>query len=69
MAEIKISLAAARANKNLTINDVAEKMHVSNKTIINWEKGRVSPSFATLQTLSQIYEIPLDNIILPGSAT
>lgn len=65
MAEIKISLAAARVNTRLTQEEVAKKMHVSKKTIINWEKGVVVPSFATINALSDIYKIPENNIFLP----
>lgn len=64
MAEIKISLAAARVNARLTQEEVAKKMHVSKKTIINWEKGVVVPSFATINALSDIYKIPENNIFL-----
>ena len=38
----KISLAAARVNAEMTQEEVAEIMHVSKNTIINWEKGRVN---------------------------
>lgn len=69
MAEIKISLAAARVNARLTQEEVAKKMHVSKKTIINWEKGVVVPSFATINALSDIYKIPENNIFLPKQST
>ena len=36
---IQISLAAARVNAGLTQEEVAEKLQVSKKTIVNWEKG------------------------------
>ncbi len=44
---IQISLAAARVNANLTQEQVAEKMDVSKKTIVDWEKGRTVPSAAS----------------------
>lgn len=65
MAEIKISLAAARVNAMFTQDEVAEKLKVSNKTIVNWENGKSKPSYATLKTLSDLYNIPMDNIFLP----
>ena len=40
MAEIQISLAAARVNAGMTQEDVAKKMGISKQTIINWEKGK-----------------------------
>lgn len=69
MAEIKISLAAARVNAGLRQEDVAEKMHVSKVTIVNWEKGKIIPSFANMHMLASIYQIPEDNIFLPNEST
>lgn len=40
MAEIKISLAAARVNAGLTQSDVAQMLKVGKQTIVNWEKGK-----------------------------
>lgn len=69
MEKLQISLAAARVNANMTQEQVAEKMHISKRTIVNWEKGIVIPSFANLQQLSRIYNIPADNIFLPNQST
>lgn len=66
---IQISLAAARVNAKLTQEDVANKMKIGKRTIINWEKGSATPSFADLSMLSEIYRIPVDNIFLPEKAT
>lgn len=66
---IQISLAAARVNAKLTQEDVAKKMKIGKRTIINWEKGVSIPSFADLKMLSDIYGIPLDNIFLPQKST
>ena len=65
MAEIQISLAAARVNAGLTQKEVAKIMQVSSNAIINWENGKSEPSLATLEMLSDIYKIPKDNIFLP----
>lgn len=65
MKELQISLASARKNANMTQDDVAKEMHVSKQTIVNWEKGRVLPSLATIEKLSRLYNIPINNISLP----
>lgn len=65
MEKLQISLAAARVNAGMTQDDVAKKMKISKTTIVNWEKGKVVPSFANLQMLCTIYNIPKDNIFLP----
>lgn len=69
MESMQISLAAARVNAKLTQEDVATKMKVGKKTIINWEKGWSTPSFADVSMLSDIYKIPIDNIFLPKKST
>lgn len=69
MQNVKISLAAARVNAKLTQEDVAKSLKVSKKTVINWEKGAVTPSFAILDTLSRLYNMPLDYIFLPIKST
>lgn len=66
---IQISLAAARVNAKLTQEDVAKRMKIGKRTIINWEKGVSVPSFADMKMLSDIYGIPLDNIFLPSKST
>ena len=71
--KLQITLAAARVNAGMTQEDVAERMHVRIFAflwgVINWEKGKVSPAFATLQALSALYRIPIDNIFLPVKST
>lgn len=67
--KLQITLAAARVNAGLTQGDVAEKMHVSRQTIVNWEKGKVVPGIPEMQMLSRIYKIPQDNIFLPCYST
>lgn len=62
---LKISLAAARVNADLTQEDVARKLRISKQTLLNWEKGRATPSFATMKVLSEMYGVPMDNIRLP----
>lgn len=69
MENLQISLAAARVNARMTQEDVAKEMHVSKNTVLNWEKGNVAPSFATLHALSILYGIPINNIFLPKTST
>lgn len=66
---LQISLAAARVNAGYTQDDVARELHVSRCAVINWEKGKVIPTFITMNALSSLYKIPIDNIILPQKST
>lgn len=66
---MKITLAAARVNANMTQEEVAKKLHVSNKSVVNWENGKVDPSYATLLALCNLYGCPINCIILPEKST
>lgn len=65
MDTLQISLAAARVNAEMTQDEVARKLGVSNRTVINWEKGKIKPNAATIMALSSIYSIPVDAFLLP----
>lgn len=65
LSKFQISLAAARVNAGLTQSDVAQEMHISKQTVVNWEKGATEPSVNQARNLSVLYGIPLDHIYLP----
>lgn len=65
MAEIKISLAAARVNAGMTQEEVAEQMKCAKNRVISLEKGRSKIKPMELVFLSHLYNIPVDNIFLP----
>lgn len=67
--EIKISLKAARVNKEMSQERVAKMLNVTRQTIINWENGKTVPGIPELTMLSSIYEIPQDYIFLPCYST
>lgn len=69
MQKLQISLAAARVNAGLTQEEMAEKMHITKQTVINWEKGRVIPKTAQFEMFCRICGIPSDNIFLPNKST
>lgn len=69
MPDIKITLAAARVNAGLTQEEAAKKIQVTKQTILNWEKGKVTPSFANVAMLSDIYGIPIEYIFLSEEST
>lgn len=63
MSDFKISLAAARKNKNLTQKEVAIYMNTAKETISCWERGLSEPKATQALMLSELYEIPFDNLI------
>lgn len=60
---LMISLAAARVNAGLTQDDVASRLHVGKQTVVNWEQGKSEPKVSQGKQLSELYNMPLDNII------
>ncbi len=61
--QLRISLAAARVNAELTQDEVSEMMHISKNTLVSWEKGKTEPKTSQAKRLSEIYKIPYDAII------
>ena len=62
MAEIKISLAAARVNAGLSQEEAAKILRISKKTLQNHEAGKTVPVWETVERYSRLYGIPLDNL-------
>lgn len=60
--DLKISLASARVNVRLTQEAAAKEMHVSKRTMVNWENGISSPSVLQADALYELYKRPKDSI-------
>ena len=69
MADLQISLAAARVNAELTQEQVAKRMGVGKQTICNWENGKIIPGIPQMEMLCNIYGLSTDNIFLPSYST
>lgn len=52
---MRISLKAARHNKNLTQDDVAKALGVEKKTVWSWENGRSVPSVDKVDLICSLY--------------
>ena len=61
----RISLEAVRVNANMTQKEWAERLGVSNNTVVNWEKGNTEPSLSKLREMSQLSGMPMDFIFVP----
>ena len=62
---LKIRLPAVRINAGLSQEELANRMHVSRATIVNWENNKVKMSEADLTLYSTICGFPKDYIFLP----
>ena len=52
-------------NKKLTQTEAAKRLGKSKTTIVNWEKGKSEIPSSDLVKISELYDIPRDNLILP----
>lgn len=56
-------LKYCRTKQNFTQSQVAEKLHISRKTVSGWENARSFPDISSLVTLSKIYKVSLDDLL------
>ncbi|AQW21475.1 transcriptional regulator [Lentilactobacillus curieae] len=52
-----------RTSMGITQTQLAEKINLSRKTVSSWETGRSLPDLQSLVSLSNIFDVPLDNLI------
>lgn len=64
----KISLEAVRVNAKMTQKEWAERLEVSNATVVNWEKGKTEPSLSQLRKMSELSGVPMDFIFVPDKS-
>lgn len=60
-----ISLKAARVNAELTQKQLAEKLGVSEFTIMNWESGRSEPKYSQFKKICDACGVQMNDIFLP----
>lgn len=61
--ELGSRIAELRKQNNLSQKDLADQLNISNKTISKWECGNGSPDIESLQKLSKIFNITLDELL------
>lgn len=59
---MKISIAAARVNAGLNINEAAKKLGVATSTLSSYENGKTSPRHKVLEKMSVLYNWPIENL-------
>lgn len=56
-------LQIARNKQGLTQEQIAQQLQVSLQTISNWENNKSYPDIVSLITLSELYQISLDQLL------
>ena len=57
------NLIELRKKNNMTQNDLAKKLKYSDNTISRWEHAEITPSIETLQKISELYNISIEDIL------
>ncbi|PTK92522.1 helix-turn-helix transcriptional regulator [Staphylococcus gallinarum] len=60
-----LSLKGARVEKGYTQEQIADKLGVSKRSYIDWEKGNVVPKHMVVYALAYIYGMDADFLRLP----
>ena len=63
MQKIGKFLAELRIEKNLTQDQLGEKIGVTNKTVSRWENGNYLPPVEMLQILSKFYGVGINELL------
>ena len=61
--EFHEKLQKLRTDKNLTQEELAEKLFVSRAAVSKWESGRGYPSIDSLKAVSEFFHITIDDLI------
>lgn len=56
-----------RKSRNLTQQDMADKLGISRQAVSNWENDKNLPDIEMLITMSQVFHLTLDELILGGT--
>ena len=56
-------IARKRKDRNLTQEQLAEQLGVSNKTISKWERGKCMPDYSVIQKLCQSLHVTLPELM------
>ena len=63
MQKVGAFLAELRREKNLTQDELGERIGVTNKTVSRWENGNYLPPVEMLQILSEFYGVSINEIL------
>jgi len=61
--KIGIFISQLRREKQLTQEQLAQKLAVSNKTVSRWETGKYMPDISMLQELCSFFDISLNELL------
>ncbi len=63
MNVVNTSIKDLRKKKNMTQDELAEKLNVTRQAVSNWENGKSQPDIETLTKLAEIFDVSMERII------
>ena len=60
-------IAKKRKSMNMTQNELAKKLHITDKAVSKWERGLSFPDISILIPLPEILNISLYDLLIGGS--
>lgn len=63
MAKVSKNIKKLRNERKLTQDSLAEKINVTRQTVSSWENDRTQPDIEMLETLANVFEVSLEEII------
>lgn len=60
-------IAKKRKSMNMTQNELAEQLHITDKAVSKWERGLSFPDISILIPLAEILNISLYDLLKGGS--
>lgn len=57
------TLKTLRLEKNLTQDELGEKVHVSRQAVSRWENGETMPGIDSLKELSQVFGVTINRLL------
>lgn len=63
MSDIGKNIKKLRMQKDITQEQLAERLHVTRQAVSNWENGKTQPDVETLSMLAECFEISVEELI------
>ncbi len=61
--ELASQIRAHRTERGLSQDELAEAIYVSRQTVSNWETDKTYPDVQSLLLISQLFDVPLDELV------
>ena len=61
--KIGLLIKKKRLEKNMTQQELADKLHITDRAISKWERGLGAPDISLLQDLSNILELNISDVL------